>query len=150
MSGRSDALRTVRAGAGIETAAEQLSCVRKAINASAVPATRRQALRYLQLNSRTSPSEDREHGGRGRIRTFVARKERQIYSLLVLATHPPVPAEVGRKSVSQKRLRAKRKRWVRKHKKDSCRKTPARQNLLPGYAPPHSPTQKSGGAGGGI
>jgi hypothetical protein len=33
----------------------------------------------------------REPGGRGRIRTFVARKERQIYSLLVLATHPPVP-----------------------------------------------------------
>jgi hypothetical protein len=30
------------------------------------------------------------HGGRGRIRTSVARKERQIYSLLVLATHPPV------------------------------------------------------------
>jgi hypothetical protein len=29
-------------------------------------------------------------GGRGRIRTSVARKERQIYSLLVLATHPPV------------------------------------------------------------
>ena len=33
----------------------------------------------------------RKPGGRGRIRTFVARKERQIYSLLVLATHPPVP-----------------------------------------------------------
>ncbi len=33
----------------------------------------------------------RESGGRGRIRTSVARKERQIYSLLVLATHPPVP-----------------------------------------------------------
>ena len=31
-------------------------------------------------------------GGRGRIRTSVARKERQIYSLLVLATHPPVRA----------------------------------------------------------
>ena len=30
-------------------------------------------------------------GGRGRIRTSVARKERQIYSLLVLTTHPPVP-----------------------------------------------------------
>src|ERR1700732_2383727 len=30
------------------------------------------------------------NGGRGRIRTSVARKERQIYSLLVLATHPPV------------------------------------------------------------
>jgi hypothetical protein len=35
--------------------------------------------------------EQRATGGRGRIRTFVARKERQIYSLLVLATHPPVP-----------------------------------------------------------
>src|SRR5271155_2439953 len=32
----------------------------------------------------------RDAGGRGRIRTSVARKERQIYSLLVLATHPPV------------------------------------------------------------
>src|SRR6202790_5368323 len=31
-----------------------------------------------------------QYGGRGRIRTSVARKERQIYSLLVLATHPPV------------------------------------------------------------
>jgi hypothetical protein len=36
-------------------------------------------------------TEQRATGGRGRIRTFVARKERQIYSLLVLATHPPVP-----------------------------------------------------------
>ena len=36
-------------------------------------------------------TKQREPGGRGRIRTFVARKERQIYSLLVLATHPPVP-----------------------------------------------------------
>jgi hypothetical protein len=35
-------------------------------------------------------TRQREHGGRGRIRTSVARKERQIYSLLVLATHPPV------------------------------------------------------------
>ena len=63
---------------------------------------------YLQLAPRASRSEEPEHGGRGRIRTFVARKERQIYSLLVLATHPPVPTEVGRKSVSQKRLSAKR------------------------------------------
>ena len=38
---------------------------------------------------RTSPAV-RSDGGRGRIRTSVARKERQIYSLLVLATHPPV------------------------------------------------------------
>jgi hypothetical protein len=29
-------------------------------------------------------------GGRGRIRTSVARKERQIYSLLPLAARPPV------------------------------------------------------------
>jgi hypothetical protein len=43
-------------------------------------------------------SPQREPGGRGRIRTFVARKERQIYSLLVLATHPPVPQNfLGRK-----------------------------------------------------
>src|SRR5215467_9594522 len=40
----------------------------------------------------------REPGGRGRIRTFVARKERQIYSLLVLATHPPVPVLVDQAS----------------------------------------------------
>ena len=47
---------------------------------------------------RSSPAASRERprqavrsgGGRGRIRTFVARKERQIYSLLVLTTHPPV------------------------------------------------------------
>jgi hypothetical protein len=36
----------------------------------------------------------RDAGGRGRIRTSVARKERQIYSLLVLATHPPVPRDL--------------------------------------------------------
>jgi hypothetical protein len=30
------------------------------------------------------------HGGQGRIRTFVPRKEGQIYSLLALTTHPPV------------------------------------------------------------
>ena len=40
------------------------------------------------------PFPQREPGGRGRIRTFVARKERQIYSLLVLATHPPVPRKL--------------------------------------------------------
>jgi hypothetical protein len=39
-------------------------------------------------------SLERDAGGRGRIRTSVARKERQIYSLLVLATHPPVPRDL--------------------------------------------------------
>jgi hypothetical protein len=43
---------------------------------------------------RFSVIPQREPGGRGRIRTFVARKERQIYSLLVLATHPPVPKKL--------------------------------------------------------
>ncbi len=33
-----------------------------------------------------------EAGGQGRIRTSVARKERQIYSLLPLTTRPPVPS----------------------------------------------------------
>ncbi len=41
-------------------------------------------------------------GGRGRIRTFVARKERQIYSLLVLATHPPVRENMSTQSTCQK------------------------------------------------
>jgi hypothetical protein len=65
-------------------------------------------------------------GGRGRIRTFVARKERQIYSLLVLATHPPVPVCVGRKFLSRKLLLANRKTAAFKHKNGLCRKTPAR------------------------
>src|SRR5438309_8471593 len=33
-------------------------------------------------------------GGQGRIRTFVPRKEGQIYSLLALTTHPPVRFEL--------------------------------------------------------
>src|SRR5216683_5972213 len=44
-------------------------------------------------------ASQREPGGRGRIRTFVARKERQIYSLLVLATHPPVPRKPLRREL---------------------------------------------------
>ncbi len=89
-------------------------------------------------------SAQRESGGRGRIRTFVARKERQIYSLLVLATHPPVPrklfetrttspelvlqqlAGVPRKNT--KRTRVKRHQPVRFCFQDSLRLTPP-QNL---------------------
>src|SRR6185437_5156094 len=44
-----------------------------------------------RLQCASAPSRD--GGGRGRIRTSVARKERPIYSLLVLATHPPVQQE---------------------------------------------------------
>src|SRR5215467_6709378 len=81
----------------------------------------------------------REPGGRGRIRTFVARKERQIYSLLVLATHPPVPVLVDQALLSQflkdgrtlthvpKSFRfSALQRDRQKHKTDSCPKTPAR------------------------
>src|SRR5215813_2203983 len=75
----------------------------------------------------------REPGGRGRIRTFVARKERQIYSLLVLATHPPVPQ--NSKPVSSmpstrpsrentKRTRVKRHQPVHFLCEDSLRLTP--------------------------
>jgi hypothetical protein len=79
-------------------------------------------------------------GGRGRIRTFVARKERQIYSLLVLATHPPVPRKPsGTRTASPellfqqlarfwskntKRTRVKRHQPVRFWFQDSLRLAP--------------------------
>ena len=81
----------------------------------------------------------REHGGRGRIRTSVARKERQIYSLLVLATHPPVLEKSRRKfrcvsqklagrfsaaSENTKRTRVKRHQPVDFEFQDSLRLTP--------------------------
>ncbi len=44
----------------------------------------------INLLPASTPWQPARTGGRGRIRTSVARKERQIYSLLVLATHPPV------------------------------------------------------------
>src|ERR1700743_2619873 len=88
----------------------------------------------------------RVHGGRGRIRTSVARKERQIYSLLVLATHPPVleksvrhqtsyrttcyrqtiQEREGRSSENTKRTRVKRHQPVDFALKDSLRSIPPR------------------------
>src|SRR5271165_368510 len=56
----------------------------------AVLLLRRAPLTERRCCSPGLPSRRLNPGGRGRIRTFVARKERQIYSLLVLATHPPV------------------------------------------------------------
>ena len=89
--------------------------------------------------------EFREPGGRGRIRTFVARKERQIYSLLVLATHPPVPVLVFQGlriqipkpggthiHVPKSFFNTVSRRNQRKHKTDSCLKTPARSILTSG------------------
>ena len=59
--------------------------------ASAIPCgLLRNTLTALAVSYSSQRTGQREHGGRGRIRTSVARKERQIYSLLVLATHPPV------------------------------------------------------------
>src|SRR5258708_5521419 len=89
-------------------------------------------------------ASQREPGGRGRIRTFVARKERQIYSLLVLATHPPVPRKIFETRITSpelvlqgltgvprkntKRTRVKRHQPVRFCFQDSLRLTPP-QNL---------------------
>src|SRR5207245_1724318 len=73
-------------------------------------------------------SPQRESGGRGRIRTFVARKERQIYSLLVLATHPPVPRKLfGMRTTSPELFPSiTYTHPTQKHKKDSSQDTPAR------------------------
>ena len=46
------------------------------------------ALNPLRLLAHSNPAI---HGAQGRIRTSVARKERQIYSLLPLTARPPVP-----------------------------------------------------------
>jgi hypothetical protein len=85
----------------------------------------------------------RVHGGRGRIRTSVARKERQIYSLLVLATHPPVlensslpsasPANICQKTQraaieNTKRTRVKRHQPVVFVSEDSLRLIPPQAN----------------------
>src|ERR1700738_3289751 len=55
----------------------------------------------------------REHGGRGRIRTSVARKERQIYSLLVLATHSPVLEKNGERQPRILRIQKRNPRALR-------------------------------------
>ena len=88
------------------------------------------------------PSRRLNPGGRGRIRTFVARKERQIYSLLVLATHPPVREKrKDTKSVSVKLASGEETgsaanentKWTRVK-----RHQPFHVSMT-GIAPPHSP-----------
>ena len=68
------------------------------------------------LDSLIGPTASRccvRNGGRGRIRTSVARKERQIYSLLVLATHPPVRTGKPPSRSSAQSLPAKRHPLIR-------------------------------------
>jgi hypothetical protein len=63
------------------------------LRAVALPFTTFRATDYRIVFLQPTPESNETltaDGGRGRIRTSVARKERQIYSLLVLATHPPV------------------------------------------------------------
>ena len=90
-------------------------------------------------------------GGRGRIRTSVARKERQIYSLLVLATHPPVPRNSfgtyvlvpsdpirAQHSCPEESVRAEPDRCLRgtpQCRKGSCPETPALALLSRGIRP---------------
>jgi hypothetical protein len=108
---------------------------------------------YCQLPNLHEAAMNSVTGGRGRIRTSVARKERQIYSLLVLATHPPVrnlllPTSIALNLLCRELLAANSNRVPGKHKKDSCQKTPARSFSLPGFAR-LIPAKLSGGAGGG-
>jgi hypothetical protein len=70
----------------------------------------------------------RDAGGRGRIRTSVARKERQIYSLLVLTTHPPVPRDLPGQSCRIQREK-------QQCRKGSCPETPAPALLSRGIRP---------------
>jgi hypothetical protein len=83
----------------------------------------------VRISRRPNRTYQRVLGGRGRIRTSVARKERQIYSLLVLATHPPVLEKFvpQAKCKSSKHLSENAEVSKRKHKTDSCQKTPARR-----------------------
>src|ERR1700745_240870 len=104
----------------------------------------------LNVLTKLSPSSRsvqllRVAGGRGRIRTSVARKEPQIYSLLALATHPPVPQKssghnciVPRKQPEHDRTSV---RGTSQCRKGSCRKTPALALLSRGIRP--QPCQKS-------
>ena len=47
-------------------------------------------MRPRRWNGICSNKPSAAYGGQGRIRTFVPRKEGQIYSLLALTAHPPV------------------------------------------------------------
>src|SRR5258708_32142758 len=92
-------------------------------------------------------SGQREHGGgRGRIRTSVARQERQIYSLLVLATHPPVLEKISSETstayVRKITLRAKTQNGL-------VSRDTSPSILISRIRSASLPCKFSGGAGGG-
>ena len=110
------------ASAAISTALEHRLCDSLRFTANHVTDDR------IPVNCFGQLTGQRVHGGRGRIRTSVARKERQIYSLLVLATHPPVLEKSAKlQTLVPKKLTGKIQRSERKHKTDSCQETPARR-----------------------
>src|SRR5271156_6509645 len=101
-------------------------------------------------SQRDRPKQTASTGGRGRIRTFVARKERQIYSLLVLATHPPVPRKTKRtlNACPPKLFRAKSTRRKTKTQKGLVSKDTS-PFIFPRRICSASLPLNLGGAGGG-
>src|SRR5690242_21105692 len=87
------------------------------------------------------PVRQSRTGGRGRIRTSVARKERQIYSLLVLATHPPVLEKTGRAPTASFNSRLLEKvlpHRIKTQKGLVSKDTSPSISKLPGFATLHS------------
>jgi hypothetical protein len=92
----------------------------------------------------------RVHGGRGRIRTSVARKERQIYSLLVLATHPPVLEIYASRQVQvQQTFVRKRSRQQTKTQNGLVSEDTSPSILSLRIRSASFPRKLTGGAGGG-
>jgi hypothetical protein len=86
--GGATAANWTRSRTSLRAIALRFFCVQLSVN-SRQPSGSRSTEPVLQPAASIFRGQ-RVTGGRGRIRTSVARKERQIYSLLVLATHPPV------------------------------------------------------------
>ena len=98
--------------------------------------------RFTSISLALVTQARRVHGGRGRIRTSVARKERQIYSLLVLATHPPVRTGA---------IEQRRPLCISEVSKDTMALSSRCRNLPPAIKWDSSPDSKIfGRAGGGI
>jgi hypothetical protein len=110
--------------------------------------------RFTSISLALVSQARRVHGGRGRIRTSVARKERQIYSLLVLATHPPVLENpfwcqlLFQQIVTKKFIRERAGRQAKTQNGLVSRDT-SPSFFSSGFALPNPPRAKTSGAGGG-